>query len=157
MPTSSLSFNGTASVGSEDRPGAVFGLRSNDNHAFSAGFDFVPRESVSLGASYEYEKYDALQASRQANPGAQFDDTTRYWTTERNDTAGTASASLDLLKLWSKMDVRTAYSYSRAKSVYTYGVAANSTLPIPIQLPPVLNTFDRLTADLRYHLTPHVA
>jgi hypothetical protein len=55
-PLSSLSFNGTASAGKEDRPGTVFGLRSNTNHSYSLGFDFVPREAVSLGLSYEYEK-----------------------------------------------------------------------------------------------------
>ena len=32
------------------------------------GFDYVPSDSVSLGASYGYEKYTALQASRTASP-----------------------------------------------------------------------------------------
>ena len=41
-PVSQLSFNGTVSAGKEDRPGAVFGLRSNDNHAVSVGMDYVP-------------------------------------------------------------------------------------------------------------------
>ena len=85
MPVSALSFNGTVSVGKEERPGTVFGLRSNDNHAYSVGVDFVPRDAVSLGLSYEYETYAALQASRQANPGVQFDDPTRDWTTDGND------------------------------------------------------------------------
>src|SRR5207248_226757 len=34
MPLSQLSVNGSFSLGNEDRPGAGFGLRSNDNHAY---------------------------------------------------------------------------------------------------------------------------
>ena len=89
MPASAWSFNGSLSVGKEKRPGTVFGLRSNDNHAYSLGFDFVPRDAVSLGVSYDYETYASLQASRQANPGVQFDDPTRDWTTDGGDKART--------------------------------------------------------------------
>jgi MtrB/PioB family decaheme-associated outer membrane protein len=157
MPTSAWSFNGSVSVGKEDRPGAVFGLRSNDNHAYSVGFDFVPRDAVSLGLSYEYEKYDTLQASRQANPGIQFNDPTRDWTTDGGDKARTFTASLDLLKLWPKTDVRVAYNFSHAESLYVYGLAPNSTLPPVTQLPAVVNELQRGTVDVRYYLTAHLA
>ena len=53
--------------------------------------------------------------------------------------------------------MRFAYDYSRAQSVYVYGLAPNTTLPPVVQLPPVLNELQRGTADVRYHLTPHVA
>jgi MtrB/PioB family decaheme-associated outer membrane protein len=156
-PLAQLSFNGTAFVGREDRTGAVFGLRSNDNNGVSIGVDFVPGDSVSLGASYQYEKYSALQASRQANPGAQFADPTRDWTTDSADRAHTFSASADLLKLWPKTDLRVAYDLSRAESVYVYGLAPNTTLAPVVQLPAVLNTRNRVTADARYLLTQHLA
>jgi MtrB/PioB family decaheme-associated outer membrane protein len=157
MPGSSLSFNGSVSAGREERPGTVFGLRSNDNHAFSLGVDFVPRNAVSLGLSYDYEKYTALQASRQANPGVQFDDPTRDWTTDSNDRARTFTASADLLKLWPKTDLRVAYNISHAESVYVYGLAPNSTLTPVTQLPAVVNELQRGTVDLRYYLTAHLA
>ncbi len=156
-PLSQLSLNWTAFVGREDRPGAVFGLRSNNNTGFSAGFDYVPGNAVSAGVSYEYEKYTSLQASRQANPGVQFNDPTRDWTTDTADRAHTATASIDLLKLWPKTDVRFSYDYIRDESVYVYGLAPNTTLAPVAQLPPVLNTRNRATADARYYLTPHVA
>jgi len=156
-PVSQLSLNGTAFVGREDRPDTEFGLRSNDNNGFSAGFDYVPGDRVSAGVSYQYEKYTALQASRQANPGPQFDDPTRDWTTDLADRAHTVTASVDLLKLWPKTDVRFAYDYSRAQSVYVYGLAPNTTLPTPVQLPPVLNERSRVSADARYFLTRNVA
>ena len=74
IPVSSFSVNGSATVGDEDRPGTTFGLRSNDSRSYSIGADYVPRASVSVGAEYTWEKYTSLQASRQANPGPQFDD-----------------------------------------------------------------------------------
>jgi hypothetical protein len=157
MPASALSLNGSVSVGREERPGTVFGLRSNDNHAYSLGVDYVPRAAVSVGVSYEYEKYTALQASRQANPGVQFDDPTRDWTTDSNDRARTFTASADLLKLWPKIDVRVAYNISHAESVYVYGLAANSSLTPVTQLPAVVNELQRGTLDFRYYLTAHLA
>ncbi|HWW82612.1 MAG TPA: MtrB/PioB family outer membrane beta-barrel protein [Vicinamibacterales bacterium] len=156
-PLSSLSFNGTASVGKEDRPGTAFGLQSNNNHSYSVGVDFVPREAVSMGLSYEYEKYDALQASREANPGAQFNDPTRDWTTDGADRAQTVTASMDLIKLLRTTDVRFAYNYSHAESVYVYGLAPNSSLPPVVQLPAVVNTLQRATVDVRYYVTRHLA
>jgi MtrB/PioB family decaheme-associated outer membrane protein len=152
-PVSALSFNGTAFVGREDRPDTEFGLRSNDNNGVSIGFDFVPGRMLSVGGSYQYEKYTALQASRQANPGPQFDDPTRDWTTDSADRAHTFTASADLLKLFPKTDLRVAYDLSHAESVYVYGLAPNTTLPPVSQLPPVRNTRNRLSADGRYMLT----
>jgi hypothetical protein len=135
----------------------VFGLRSNDNHAYSVGLDFVPRDAVSLAVSYSFEKYTALQASRQANPGAQFNDPTRDWTTSGNDKAQTFTAALDLLKAWPKTDIRVGYDYSHAESLYVYGLGTNTTLPPVVQLPAVVNQLQRGTLDARYHLTTHVA
>ena len=157
MPASALSFNGTVSAGREDRPETVFGLRSNDSRAYSIGMDFVPRDAVSFGMRYEFERYTAAQASRQANPGPQFDDPTRDWTTDSADKAHTASADLDLIKLWPKTDLRLAYNLSRARSTYVYGLAPNSSLPSVVQLPPVVNELQRGTVDLRYYVTRHLA
>jgi MtrB/PioB family decaheme-associated outer membrane protein len=156
-PISRLSFNASISVGREDRPATAFGLRSNDSNSYSAGFDLVPRDTVSLGVNYTYESYTALQASREANPGAQFNDPTRDWTTDGRDTVHTLTASADLLKAIPRTDIRFAYDYSRAQSVYVYGLAPNTTLPPVVQLPPVLNQLQRATTDVRYHLTRHVA
>jgi MtrB/PioB family decaheme-associated outer membrane protein len=156
-PVSKLSFNGTAFVGRENRPGTVFGLRSNDNTGFSVGADYVPSNAVSAGVSYDFEKYTALQASREANPGPQFNDPTRDWTTDSADRTHTITASADLLKIWPKTDLRFAYDFCRAESIYVYGLAPNTTLPPVSQLPPVFNRRNRVTADARYTLTHHWA
>jgi len=155
-PTASLSLNATAFVGRENRPDTEFGLRSNDNDGVGAGIDYVPDERVSFAASYLYEKYSALQASRQANPGVQFDDPTRDWTTDSADNAHTFMLTADFVKLWAKTDLRVGYESSHARSTYVYGLAPNTTLPPVSQLPPVVNNRDRITADGRYMLTRNV-
>jgi MtrB/PioB family decaheme-associated outer membrane protein len=155
-PVSSFSLNGSVSAGNEDRPGTGFGLRSNDNRSYSVGVDYVPRPQVSVGAQYTREKYTSLQASRQANPGAQFDDPTRDWTTDGSDRANTFTASMDLLKLVQKTDVRLSYDFSHAESLYVYGLPPNTTLAPVQQLPAVVNELQRATADVRYHFTRHL-
>jgi MtrB/PioB family decaheme-associated outer membrane protein len=153
---SNTSINGTGFVGSDDRPDTGFGVLSHDVGGVAGGIDYIPSEAVSIGARYQYEKYSALQKSRQANPGPQFDDPTRDWTTDSADHTHTLTASADLLKLWPKTDVRFAYDFVRGESTYLYGLAPNTTLPPVSQLPPVFNRRDRLTADARYMFTPHL-
>lgn len=155
-PVSSFSLNGNVTASNEDRPGTVFGLRSNDGRSYTIGADYVPRPSISVGAEYTWEKYTSLQASRQANPGPQFDDPTRDWTTDGADRARTFVGSMDLLKLLAKTDFRLSYTYSHAESLYVYGLAPVSTLAPPQQLPPVVNELQRATADLRYRFTTHM-
>ena len=156
-PVSALSFNAMVSAGNEDYPSSMLGLQSNDNRGYSVGVDYVPRQAVSMGLNYEFERYTTLQASREANPGAQFTDPTRNWTTSGADKAGTFTASMDLLKAWPKTDIRLAYDYSHAESTYVYGLAPNSTIPPVVQLPTVMNQLQRGTLDVRYHLTSHFA
>ena len=153
-PISSFSLNGSVTAGNEDRPGTVFGLRSNANRSYEIGADYVPRPAISMGASYTWEKYTSLQASRQANPGPQFDDPTRDWTTDGADRNRTFIGSMDLIKLAPKTDVRLSYTYSHAEAVYVYGLAPNTTLPPVQQLPPVVNELQRATAEIRYRLSP---
>jgi MtrB/PioB family decaheme-associated outer membrane protein len=155
-PTSSLSFNGTAFVVRDTRPDTGFGLLDNQGDGVAAGADYVPSDKLSLGAVYQFERYSTLQKSRQANPGAQFDDPTRDWTTSGRDHAHTLTASADLLKLWPKTDVRFTYDYVHATSAYVYALTADTTLPPVSQLPELFNTRNRLTADARYTITPHV-
>jgi MtrB/PioB family decaheme-associated outer membrane protein len=168
-PLSQFSLNASAGIGAQDYPGTNFGLRNNDNHVYSVGFDFVPSDAVSLGASYGYEKYTALQASRTANPlpantvanlndpTQQFNDPRRDWTDDSADRVRTITASMDLIKILRKTDIKVAYDYSRAESTYTYGLAANTVIAAPVPLTPVTNELQRGTIDGRYFLSPRFA
>ena len=168
-PLSQFSVNASAGIGTQEYPGTNFGLRNNDNHVYSVGFDFVPSDRVSLGASYGYEKYTALQVSRTANPlpantlaflndpTQQFNDPRRDWTDDSADRVRTVTASLDLIKLLPKIDIKFAYDYSRAESTYTYGLAADTVIAAPLQLAPVVNALQRGTMDGRYFVSRRVA
>ena len=168
-PVSQFSINGSVAFGRQEYPGTNLGLRNNDNHVYSLGFDFVPSDHVSLGASYGFEKYTALQASRTAtplpanteaylnDPTQQFNDSRRDWTDDSADRVHTINASIDLLKLLPKTDIKVAYDYSRAESVYAYGLAANTVIATPLPLAPVMNELQRGTVDGRYFVTKHLA
>jgi MtrB/PioB family decaheme-associated outer membrane protein len=168
-PASMLSFNTSVSVGRQQYPGTNFGLRSNDNNVYSVGVDFVPSDNVSMGMNVGFEKYDALQASRTANPlpantlfylndpTQQFNDPRRDWTDGSADRVHTVDASIDLKKVFPKTDVKVSYDYSRAESTYTYGLAANTVVAAPVQLTPVMNQLQRGTIDGRYFVSRHLA
>jgi hypothetical protein len=169
MPASIFSVNTSVSFGRQEYPGTVFGLRSNDNQVYSIGFDLVPAAKVSMGLSYGFEKYTALQASRTANPlparteaflndpTQQFNDPRRDWTDDSADRVHTVDASIDLLKVFPKTDIKVAYDFSRAESTYLYGLAANTVIAAPLQLAPVMNELQRGTVDGMYFVTRHFA
>jgi MtrB/PioB family decaheme-associated outer membrane protein len=168
-PFSFLSLNGSAAVGREEYPGTNFGLRNNNNNVYSIGFDLVPSDAINFGMSYGWEKYTALQASRTSNPlpanteqylndpTQTFNDPRRDWTDDSADRVKTLDLSFDLLKLVPKTEFRFGYDYSRAESTYVYGLAPNSVVAAPVQLPAVTNQLRRGTFDVKYFLTSHLA
>ena len=153
VPVASLGFNASAGVGQEHRPGAVFGLQDNDLRTFSVGVDANRKDALLLGTQYSFERYSTLQRSRQANPGPQFDDPTRDWSTDMHENVHTATASLDLPHVARRTAARIAYDYVHANARYVYLLPAKSTLVQPQQLAPVRNKMQRATADLRYSLS----
>ncbi len=138
-----------------------FGLFKDDSHSYSVGFDYVPTKTVSMGANYEYDKYTALQWSRTANPPSATDqtfyDARRNWNDNSADGTNTVTASIELLKLITKTDIRVGYDYNKATSSYVYGLVPNTTLPAPIQLSQVLNKLQRGSVDVQYYLKKHLA
>jgi MtrB/PioB family decaheme-associated outer membrane protein len=85
VPVAQLGLNGTIGAGRDERPDAAFGLQEVQTRFYSIGFDAAPSETVSAGMTWGFDKYTSLQRSRQANPGAQFNDPTRDWSTDGLD------------------------------------------------------------------------
>lgn len=157
VPIEIVGFNASLGIGRENRPDAAFGLQDNDLRSFTVGVDVTPRDTIVLGAAYGLENYTTLQRSRQANPGIQFNDPTRDWSTDMDEDVHTWTASVELPQVTSRTTLRFGYDYVRSNAQYLYLLPANSTLTPPQQLPPVLNEIQRASADLRYTLARNVA
>jgi MtrB/PioB family decaheme-associated outer membrane protein len=176
-PTAWLALNGSVANGHDDYFGSAFGLRDNENRAYSAGFDVVPRDTVSFGVNYGREKYTALQRSRTAVPLGntsgpnEFNDPRRDWTIDQDDKVNTFSANLDLLKTFPKTDIRLSYDLSDGKATYVYGTQpdaprvtvpssspnAETAVAIPVQLSPVKNKLTGARTDVQYFVRPNIA
>lgn len=169
-PTDAIAINAAAGVGRDRRPDAELGLRENDHQFYSVGVDVLPSGTVSFGVTYGFEHYTSSQQSRQANPFPspclnppqagcvpEFDDPRRNWTTDGEDRVHTASATLDLLHLVPRTDVRLSYDLSLARTRYTYVVPAVSTIPPVAQLPALLNELHRAMTDISYQLREQVS
>ena len=168
IPTSTVSLTASAAFGKDDYKDSHFGLRDNSHRVYSVGLDAVPTDRVSYGGSYQYERYKALSASRQASSNAEFIDPRRDWSTDANDTVHSIVLNGRVLKLRETIDVDFSYDYNRARATYKYitGQVSNptlpevpdvpSTLPPPSQLPPVKSDLQRAVFNLTYHLGPRI-
>lgn len=157
MPTGELGLSASVGAGSDTRPDAAFGLQNNDHWVSTVGLDYAPSERVGAAVSWGREQYETIQRSRQANPGPQFDDPTRDWATDVDETVYTAAASLDLAQVWPRTDVRITYDFMSSRSRYLYRLFPGSSLAEPEQLPPATSALYRGQADARYDLSARVA
>ena len=167
-PTAYLTANLTFGAGKDDYLESLFGLRDNTHQVYGAGADVVASDRVTFGASYSYEEYVALSRSRQANPGAQFNDPSRNWAADSTDRTHSLTLNADVARVGGKVDLRFLYDFSRARARYDYitgpvadrtlpeEVVVPTTLPAPSELPPTLNELQRGTLDAVYPLTPRI-
>ncbi len=156
-PIAQLGINGTIGLGKDNRPDAYFGLQEAQGRFYTLGVDVVPRDAVSAGVTWGFEKYTSLQRSRQANPGVQFDDPTRDWSTDAAERVHYVNANADVLRVIPRTDVAFAYDFNRSRSRYLYLLPPSTTLVTPQQLPAVVNELQRATVDVKYYLATHVA
>jgi len=165
-PVGSVGLSLSAAAGEDKYPNSQFGLYNARHQVYSAGLDAAPRDWVTFGVSYDIETYRTLQWSRQANPGVQFNDPSRDWSTNGRDRVHSVLANLDFMKIAQKIDVRTSYDFNRGKTLYLYGTGSvldrtlpegstqiASTLPNPVSLPEVMSELSRGTVDATYALT----
>lgn len=168
-PLGNLSGSLSIAAGKDDYLESEFGLRDNTHKVYTTGVDFLPRDRVTLGLSYSYERDNALSRSRQANPGSQFSDPSRNWAADGTDRVHTAVLSAGVDRIAEKVDLRFTYDFSRARAIYEYvtgsvpdrtlpeEVVVPTTLPTPTELPPTQSELQRGTADAVYSLTTHLS
>jgi MtrB/PioB family decaheme-associated outer membrane protein len=177
-PNGVLSINASLAVGKDDyrlelpetntSPESLFGLRDNMHQVATFGLDAAPNDRVTFGASYSYEHYNALNRSRQANPGAEFLDPTRNWAAEGTDRVHSVMLTTGVTRIGDKVDLQLSYDYNRARALYEYiagavpnrtlpeEVVIETTLPPPGALPLVKSDLGRGTVDLMYALTSRI-
>ncbi len=151
-PASFVSVNVSAGGGKDDRPEGQMGLADATFQTYTAEADFTPRDHVTFGISYGFERYTSLQNSRQANPGAQFDDPTRNWSTDALERVHSLGANAELLDIVPRTRVRFAYDLNYDRARYLYLLPANTTLPPVSQLPPLRNDWQQASIDASYAL-----
>jgi MtrB/PioB family decaheme-associated outer membrane protein len=165
-PTASLGISLSAGAGKDAFPNSQFGLFNSKHGIYSAGFSAAPRSNVTFGASYDIETYRTLQWSRQANPGVQFNDPSRDWSTSGRDRVHSFLANVDVSGIAERLDIRANYDFNRGSTLYLYGTGSvldrtlpegstvvPSTLPTPVSLPEVMSELTRGTVDATYVLT----
>jgi MtrB/PioB family decaheme-associated outer membrane protein len=162
-------------VTDEFTPGrGQFGLLDADTDAFSVNVSFLPRAELALGASYGYDKYTALQQSRNAapQPSAEWFDPTRNWTFDNDEKVHTVSVYADLLKAVKNTDIRIAYDLMDSDNAFVHGgpridqlntnrSVTGSACPAGVSdcfipLPNVTTTWNRFRADVKYFFTRQV-
>jgi MtrB/PioB family decaheme-associated outer membrane protein len=168
-PLGTLSATFSAAAGKDDYIQSEFGLRDNTHRVYTAGADYVPVETVIFSGSYSYERYAALNRSRQANPGPEFDDPSRNWAADVTDRAHSLILSTDVKQIGGKVDLRLAYDFNRSRGTYHYitgpipdrtlpeEVEVPTSLPPPSDLPPTLTQLQRATSDLFYALSSRLS
>lgn len=157
VPFDTLGLNASVGIGRERRPDVAFGLQDNNVRSATFGADYAPVDAVTMGLSLGLERYATLQRSRQANPGVQFADPTRDWSTDMGESVRTLTGTLELPKLTDRTALRFAYDNVWSRATYDYVLPSGSTLVTPVPLAPVRNQIQRATADLRQTLARRVA
>jgi hypothetical protein len=164
-PTEELGFNFSVAHGKDDYqegdPRQEFGLLDNKSTSYTAGVNYAPSQKVNLGADYGYEKFEALQASRNASPlpSSTWTDPAYNWTLTNDDKVNTFTAYLNLVKAIEKTDIRASYDYSDSDQGYVHGGARIASLSAANQflaLPNITNKWQRATVDVRYNISEKV-
>jgi MtrB/PioB family decaheme-associated outer membrane protein len=165
IPRDNLLVNASFTLGRDYYFESQFGLQDNNHEIYSFGADFTPSPMYSIGASYSFEKYDALSRSRQANPpGSQspaqpnitFDqyqqqnalpesvwevaDRRRDWATDSADRAHSILLTGNVNQIRGKVDLTFSYDFSAARALYTYTTGEVPDRTLPEDIPDVPTT-----------------
>jgi MtrB/PioB family decaheme-associated outer membrane protein len=131
-----------------------FGLQDNTHRVMSLGVDAMATEQALFSASYSFERYEATSVSRTANPGVQFNDPARDWSTDATDRVHSFIALMDFSRLAERIDLRVSYDFNRARARYEY--TTGPALAAPAPLPPTLSRLHRAVTDLTYWTSPRL-
>ena len=163
-PTDMFSLNASFAAGKDDYNESLFGLRDNTHQVYGIGVDAVPSDTVTIAGSYNYERYNALSRSRQAdpvsssssdpfnrNPPFNYDTyltfpqdsntvpqvarASRNWATDARDRAHSFIATAHFARVKEKFDVNVLYDFSLSRSNYDYITGPVADRTLPEEVP----------------------
>lgn len=163
-PAATFSLNASFAAGKDDFIESLFGLRDNTHQIYGFGVDVVPSDTVTVAGSYNYERYNALSRSRQADPvssgsndpfnrNAPFNYDTfltfpqdsntvpqvarasRNWATDARDRAHSFIANAHFGRVGEKFDVNLLYDFSLSRSNYDYITGPVVDRTLPEEVP----------------------
>ncbi|MCL4848022.1 MAG: MtrB/PioB family outer membrane beta-barrel protein [Acidobacteria bacterium] len=166
MPTDIVDFYVNVAMGTDKYladdsipPGReFFGLMDSDVASYNVGVNVIPNDRVAFGASFGRDSFSALQKARNANPppDASWTDPNRNWTLDNEDTVNNFNLYLDVAKIAGNADLRLGWDFSDSDQSFAYGGPRPAALQAAgtfIPLPNVTNSWNRLTADVKYFFT----
>ena len=155
IPTEALTFSLSGGVGTDDFDDSYFGLQEAGFRNVSFGVDYAFPRGLSIGTTYNYERYTGFQQSRSASPGEQENDPNRDWTTDSRETVHYLSFYVNPGRIGRNTEARVSYDYAYARGNFVYGVGP--ALPPPSQLPRTFNKLQNLRLDVRHRLNGRLA
>jgi MtrB/PioB family decaheme-associated outer membrane protein len=156
VPNDLWTFSVSGGVGKDDYGDSYFGLQQSSFRTFSVGADFRQPNGLGAGASYNYERYQGDQQSRQASPGStppQENDPNRDWTVNSKERVNYVSIYAWPPRFGRNTEARVSWDYSHAKGAYVYAIVPGGPLTPPNQLPDVFNKLQQLHVDVRHRLS----
>lgn len=128
-PSDKFDLGLVASAGTDeyDEEEQEFGLLDNSNSSYNATLTVYPSSKFTVSGNYGYDKYTALQESRNANPSngsAVYDswfDENRDWSLDNEEIVKNYGVAVDLLKALPNIDVRLSYDRSESDNEFVFG------------------------------------
>ena len=157
VPNDQWAFSISGGIGSDEFHDSYFGLQDSDFKTFAVGVDYRQPNGAGGGITYNYERYEGLQRSRNASDAVQFDDPTRDWTADSSEKVHYFSIFVTPPKIGRNTEARLSYDYSYAVGSYFYALAPGSQLVAPNQLPDVFNKLQQLRFDVRHRVSSRIA
>ena len=154
-PVEAITLSLAAGFGDDDYTDSYFGLQQANFRVITASVDGQTAQGIGVGGSYNYERYTGFQQSRTASPGQtpdQVTDPRRDWTADSSERVHYFSVYLTPPR-FGATEARLSYDYAKSTGSFTYGLAPNTTLPGPSQLPDVFNKLQQFRLDVRHRVS----
>jgi MtrB/PioB family decaheme-associated outer membrane protein len=157
FPNDTWNVSVNAGFGDDDYEESYFGLQESSFRVAGLALDFLLPSGFGAGASYNYETYSGFHVSRSAGSDAEAVDPARDWSTDSSENVHYFSLYLTPPRIGRNTEARLAYDYSDARANFVYGIAPNSPLVPPNQLPENYNTLQELRGEVRHRLSNRLA